>query len=341
MSGAIDRETPLAAITRAESIQSLMGELEAGLKVYWQTADRILRPCGISLMAPAEEFFSLKRNFFSLLFLYSYYQAGIAPQRRILYSSTLHCLRGMVTGCDNLLDDEYKPTLHTDLPVDGHRFRSVVDIMVSDRALFQILMDAAMRREISMEQVREASAASMKTMARSGAEEASEEAGITELLRPEIVLDTVHHFKTGILFQCPWDIPLTIEKEAVTASAPMLKALYRIGLGCQIMDDMVDMPADIVRRRHNYLVSLVYHDGSPSERRGLEQMKSENPRPDRYDPADHFPEALHHAWQRARDLLTEGLGALLTSEDRPLVDPAIRFLQQRIGIHHMIDEADA
>ena len=41
-----------------------------------------------------------------------------------------------MTGCGNILDDEYKKTLETELPEHGVKFRSVLDILVSDRYAF-------------------------------------------------------------------------------------------------------------------------------------------------------------------------------------------------------------
>jgi hypothetical protein len=268
-------DEPLSLMEHAPVIQSLITELRSGLSLYWEAAGRILEPCGVILEAPTEATFSLQKNFFSMLFLYSYYRAGLPTHRRIIYAATLQCLRGMVTGCDNLLDDEYKQTLGTDIPVTGYRFRSVVDIMVSDRVLFQILMDAAERKEIAIDRVLAASAASMKTMTRSGVEEASEEAGISAILEPDAILETIHHLKTGILFQCPWDIPLTIETIADAGLKPLLEGLYRIGIGCQILDDMVDMAVDMRSNRHNYLVSLIHHGSDPIEKERL--IRSVNP----------------------------------------------------------------
>ena len=135
------------------------------------------RQSGVTLNAPGEDDFSFEKNFFSLLFLYSFYRANLPKSRRILYATTLQCLRGMVTGCDNLLDDEYKMTLDSDIPQTGLRFRSVIDIMVSDRVLFQVLLEAGRRQEIGVDQVVAATAASMKTMTRSGLQEASRKQG--------------------------------------------------------------------------------------------------------------------------------------------------------------------
>ena len=328
---------PVEQMEQAEPVQALMAELESGLSVYWEAAGQILRQCGVTLKAPTETSFSFQKNFFSLLFLYSYRRAGIPRYRRILYAATVQCLRAMVTGCDNLLDDEYKQTLDTDIADTGYRFRSIVDIMVSDRVLFQILMDAASRQEIDMDQVLAASVASMQTMTRSGMQEAAEEAGITVILKPEEILQSIHHLKTGILFQCPWDIPLTIETVAEKKLAPLLKGLYRIGLGCQIMDDMVDMVEDIHASRHNYLVALIHHGAIQVEKDRLSKaMNRCNNVGDGTIPISQFPEAIKMASATSHRLLKDGLGMLFAAEHQALVTPAIRFLERRIGVLHLI-----
>jgi hypothetical protein len=319
-------------------IQNLLGELRSGLTRYWEIADTILGESGVRLNSPGEAFFSFRKNFFSLLFLYSFHRADIPKSRRILYAATLQCLRGMVTGCDNLLDDEYKMTLDTDLPETAIRFRSVMDIMVSDRVLFALLLDDCRRGEIGMDQAGAAVAASMKTMTQSGIQEASEEAGITEILTPEAILSTVHHFKTGILFTCPWDIPALLEKFSEDRISPIKAALYRIGMGCQILDDLVDMAGDIARRRHNYVVSLVHH-GQGSEKDRLSALYSP---PGGYgpevDPATAFPGNFEKALTTAREFLESGLTALYPEPHRYLVAPSIRFLESRIGTDRLVRE---
>ncbi len=181
-------------------LDMLAAELQKGLRCYWNVAKTIMNGSTVHLIEPDTITFSLERNFFSALFMYSYYRAGIAEDRRILYASVNQCLRGMVTGCDNILDDEYKKTLETDLPDQAHRFRSVLDIMVSDRALFKILLDYCRLHNLPMEKLAQASNASLHSLLLSGVQEASEEGGINERLLPEEILAKVHHFKTGVLF---------------------------------------------------------------------------------------------------------------------------------------------
>jgi hypothetical protein len=328
---------PAERMAHQPPINALLGELRAGLSIFWQAADSVLRPCGVDLKALAEEDFSLKKNFFSCLFLYSFYRAGIPAPRRILYTAVLQCLRGMVTGCDNLLDDEYKKTLDTDLPANAFRFRSVIDIMVSDRVLFHLLLEDGLDHGIGREKILAAAAASIKTMTRSGIQEASEEAGITAILEPEELLRTVHHYKTGILFQCPWDIPLVLEAVTEEAVAPLMDGLYHIGMGCQIMDDMVDFRSDLERRRHNFLVALIHHGPRAEEKQRLQELfDSQAPQGQTLDPAVVFPESLTRAAETAHRFLQRGLNLLYATQHQFLVEPSILFLEERIGAAPLI-----
>jgi hypothetical protein len=328
-----DPSNGLQQMMQAQQFKTLLAELQEGLQLYWKTADRILAPCGVSLKPPDASVLSFKKNFFSMLFLYSYQRAGIRSPRRVLYAATLQCLRGMVTGCDNLLDDEYKPTLETDIPATGRRFRSVVDIMVSDRVLFQILLEAAHRGEIALDRVPLASTASMKTMTRSGIEEACEEGGVVQILPPEEILQTIHHYKTGILFQCPWDIPKSIETVDEVHLTPLLAGLYHIGMGCQMMDDMVDLAVDVRNRKHNYIVSLIHHGEDADEREKLARAMSADARavPNALR-INLFPIAARQAREISHRMLTEGFDLLFAREHQILVPFAIRFLEQRIGV---------
>ncbi len=328
---------PVSQMETIPAVKALMQELKAGLSKYWKTADTILGLSGVTLAAPSKDYFTLDKNFFSLLFLYSFHRAGIPHARRILYAATLQCLRGMVTGCDNLLDDEYKKTLETDIPETGFRFRSVIDIMVSDRVLFQVLIEASRQNEITLEQVVTATSSSMKTMTRSGVQEASEEAGIATILEPNDLLQKVHHYKTGILFQCPWDIPMAIEDFTDVDIAPLMKGLYQIGMGCQIMDDMVDFRSDLERKRHNFLVALIYHGShSPETDRLCDLIALRDRQPLQIDLAGDFPNGLMEASAIAHQFLESGLDLLFSEEHQPLAKPAIQFLEKKIGINHLI-----
>ena len=313
-------------------------EISDALGLFWSAASGILQESGIKLLEPPADYFTLRRNFFSALFLYSYHRAGIPHGRRIIYAAVNHCLRAMVTGCDNLLDDEYKPTLVTDLPEKGFRFRSVLDIMVADRVLFEILLEACRQNVLDPERVTEASASTLRALTRSGIQEATEEQGIGKVLAPEAILRSVHHFKTGMLFQCPWAVPRLVETTSEEVVSLVTDGLYRIGMGCQIMDDMVDFAADLAKRRHNYIRSIVHHGADPEERGKLAGLLEKN----RREPVGgpdlilEFPRALAAATGTARSYLEEGLSALFTEDLAFLVPPVVETLATLIGANRFM-----
>lgn len=328
-------------LTVMAPLAMLQEELSSGLWLYWTKAAATLKGSSISLLDPGDDFFSLEKNFFSTLFLYSYHRAGIAKPRRIIYTAINQCLRGMVTGCDNILDDEYKKTLETDLPEYATRFRSVLDIMVSDRVLFEILLNGFQDYEYNIQDVLAASVASLHALTQSGAQEASEEGGIHTILQPEQVLKSIHHYKTGLLFQCPWAVPLIIENFQKESVSFLLEALYQIGMGCQIMDDMVDLSMDVRKKRHNYVASIIYHDSDHNEWSCLKSLTSSNPRTKRDENLLlGLPHAKSLAVKSARTFLVEGLSALFGPTQQSLVEYSIGFLSKRIGADHMMSNIE-
>ncbi len=324
-----------SAASRQSQFAGLETELRTGLELYWNRAGRILEKSGVTLATPGPEYFQLRHNFFSALFLLSFMRAGISPARRARYVAINQCLRGMVTGCDNVLDNEYKMTLNTDLP--GTRFRSVMDIMVSDRVLFDVLLDLHEEEGVPLVAIRQAHAASLRALSRSGAQEASEEDGVSVVLEPERILGEIHHLKTGLLFQCVWAVPLVLEPEFEDAAAPLSEALYSIGMGCQVLDDMVDLGLDAATHRHNYLASLIIHRAADRTAARADLAQGLDPRV----LLDRHPRARLEASRQALRSLDQGLRVLLGSDGAPLAPAAIKFLIQRIGAQDLVSEHEA
>jgi hypothetical protein len=311
---------------------SLEDEIREAIGLYWRTASFILKGSGTHLKTPADSYYEMKNNFFSLIFLYSYHRAAIPQGRRVMYAAINQCLRGIVTGCDNILDDEYKKTLDTDLPEGGTRFRSVLDIMVSDRVIFHILCSAMDRESMPSDAMLKACDVSLHGLLASGVQEAAEETGITRIMTPEEVLRTVHHFKTGLLFQAPWAIPGLFETGPGESMNQLMKALYDIGMGCQILDDMVDLPLDIGRHHHNYVFSLLYHGAAEVLRKRLDSMLKQDGM-FKYDGdlLSEFPKTKIEASNTAMSFLNSGFKSLFDPAHQPLVEPAIEFVIQRLG----------
>ena len=328
---------------------SLHKELQEALSLYCDIAAQTLNKSGLNIRPFQPEYFSIEKNFFSALFLYSYFRAGIPKSRRILYAAVNQCLRGMVTGCDNILDDEYKKTIESDLPEQATRFRSILDIMISDRVLFAILFKAYLAGELSSEQMLKASFESLRTLAKSGAQEASEEGGANKIiddkilsekiLSPENILEKVHHYKTGVLFQSPWALPEIIENQDLKDKLCIKNALFQIGMGCQILDDMVDIGMDILMNRHNYLVSLIWHGNKIEESAILESIFRGDRRVEKnQDVLNQFPKALERAAETALKFLRTGTKALFAEKHNFIVDISISFIVRRIGAERFLPD---
>lgn len=304
-------------------------ELREGLESYWHAVHDVLDGSGISVTAPDESVYALSKNLFSLLFLYSYYRCDIPSERRILYATINQCLRGMVTGCDNLLDDEYKITIDTSLPQEATTFRSVLDIMVSDRVLFSTLSQYAEQTGCSRVLVTRAVNATLGTLAQSGAQEAAEEGGITERISPDAVLHQIHHLKTGLLFQSTWAVPALFE--ALTPQMEQTRqALYDIGIGCQLLDDLVDLYTDIRENRHNYVASWLawnQHDAWA--------VAQEFAHDTSLDPEQFY--RRESSWapmlkQQAKARVEQGLSQLFLDRHQMLCRPAAALIADRIGV---------
>ncbi|MCP3927036.1 MAG: polyprenyl synthetase family protein [Desulfobacterales bacterium] len=319
-------------------LNSLMDNLKKGLIEYWITAEKILDNSGVKLKKPDFNYYSLEKNFFSLIFLYSYYRADISTDRIVLYATINQCLRGMVTGCDNILDDEYKKTIDTDLPEKGYKFRSVLDIMTSDRILFHILQKRALQGDISYESVDIAVDESLRCLLKSGAQEASEEEGVSEFLKPEIVLSGIHHYKTGILFQSPWAIPSVLEHSDTQSLTDIKKSLYDMGMGCQIMDDMVDLAMDINMKRHNYVASLIFHSDTIEKNILEEDITKGSFQSSDSSYLEKFPLAMKDAAKVSYEYLKRGTEVLFKDEHMFMRGFAINFVTKQIGAESFFKE---
>lgn len=312
------------------TVATLEFELRAGLERFWETAATILDGSTIQLVGPDEATLSLPRNFFSTLFLYSYLRLGIPPERRILYVAVNQCLRGMVTGCDNILDDEYKTTLETDLPQQAHRFRSVLDIMVADRVLFALLVDHCRAHDLPVARALLASTASLQALTQSGAQEAAEEGGVGECLPPEVILRKVHHYKTGLLFQSTWAIPTLFEEDMTPVAHSVRESLYQIGIGCQILDDIADLFIDVRDKRHNYVASVIAHEEPAAVWESLQCQLAATETPESFFVA--WPGLASKVKAKALTTLQGGLSKLFHEKHQVLVRPAAAFIADRIGV---------
>jgi phage terminase large subunit-like protein len=101
---------------------------------------------------------------------------------------------------------------------------------------------------------------------------------------------------------------------------------------------MVDLASDFHKKRHNYVLALIYHDSDPGEWTRLEsRLAKSNPRrKDQTDLLRQFPRAQIAAQKTARRFLNKGLRGLLEERHHFMVDSAMLFLAERIGANRMM-----
>jgi len=329
--------------TDGEFFSEVLEELKDGLMLFWEKASYILSESGVALVMPERDDVQIEDHFFSLLFLYAYVKADIDTQKRIIYVAANQCLRGMVTGCDNLLDHEYKVTLETGLPKEATTFRSVLDIMASDRILSEIMFHGYDLSIFTFDQVRSSGKHSLDALIRSGAQEAGEEKGINEILPAESVLKDIHSIKTGMLFQAPWALPDRYEKNLDSKKCEEIKkALFKIGLGCQILDDLVDLILDLKMKRHNYVVSIFNESQKKAYQKLINKICKNEEVIDEtrllQSLRQDYPKVFLTAMHQAQIHLKSGFRMLFSGKHEDMVPFLISFLIQRIGAQSYFED---
>jgi len=244
-------------------------EQRIAIESVYGTADRVLRVPSdtpaeytVSMEPIPDSFYALRKNIFSTLFQSMYHLMDCAPQHRLFYGKLIHLFRIWVTSADNLLDDEDKVVIPIQMPGSSRVMRQVVSIMTADRIFQQLLAEGRETGALTPAQAQELSERSLQILLPSAAQEASEEAGITDRPDPEHVLNVIHRYKTGILFNVAFLGPEVIEPHLDRERAAALKeALLQFGIGCQILDDIRDLARDYIEQRHNYLLSTLWTNG--------------------------------------------------------------------------------
>jgi hypothetical protein len=112
-------------------------------------------------------------------------------------------------------------------------------------------------------------------------------------------------------------------------------------MGCQIMDDMVDLPVDARKKGHNYLISLIYHAPDRREWAWFKALlASETGLEEKSDLLREFPRAQKTAVKASRAFLEKGLKALFSDHHQCFVEPTMIFLSKKIGADRFMSECE-
>jgi len=276
---------------------------QAVIRDFWDKAQSLLSGSQIHLKPVPKSWLTLRHNYFSVLFIAMFHVLNIPAPRLMLFAQLNHCLRSWVTACDNLLDNELKEIILTDLPDNAHTFKSVHTILLTDRIFFSFVLDALENGIINRSEMVRLLNVSLSAISASGREEAEEEGGVMDVPLPEQILQRVHFAKTGHLFAAPLSAPIALGDIDLNQPATALAkdGLMTFGLGCQLLDDISDLGMDLNDRKYNYLISLIHHQGTPDERNLLKKFNQTDHLAD-----DNGLEKLYQAFPKAsHQALTE------------------------------------
>ncbi|WP_321418071.1 hypothetical protein [uncultured Desulfobacter sp.] len=234
-----------------QQFSMIQEELRDGLILFWKKAENVLSDSGVELVIPKRDDIHLEDHFFSLLFLYAYFKAGIDPQK-----------------------------------------------------------------------------------------------GIYDILPPKSVLNDIHSIKTGLLFQAPWALPDKFEDKLDAGNCEKIKeALFSIGLGCQILDDLVDLIIDLKMKRHNYVVSLFYESEKKACLKFINTIRENgetiNGKGMILALQHAHPDLFRSAAHQAETFITSGCRTLFSGEQESMIPFCVSFLIQRIGAQSYFESHQA
>jgi hypothetical protein len=212
--------------------------------------------CGGSF-EPAEDIEIFKRDFF-LIFFSSISTNGRSKHVE-WYAPWNYCIRGTITAADNLLDNENKKTLPLDEGISGV-IRSCVELKMHEQLM------AYLGREIPLESYELIKRRLDNKILEIGKLENSEEKGVEEIMKPDEMIQKVHYIRGGALFELGMIAPLILEPELKDYWKKAKEGIIKIGTAFQIVDDITDFEADLVRNSHNILRAEICHNAKPSER---------------------------------------------------------------------------
>jgi hypothetical protein len=215
----------------------------------------------------------VQKFFFLILFHSVLDTVGVDEAGLALCSELNFCIKGTITSADNLFDDQDKSLIA--LRAAGSRFRSIVQLIVFERATARALERGIAAQTLSARSAAEFQRDLLTSMTAIGALEGSEETGVDQILAPEQMLDSVHRVRGGALFELAFIAPRLLA-QAVDARklASARTAIAQLGTAFQVVDDLIDFEFDVARGRHNLLVSQIVHHGSAAERAQLSAIRA-------------------------------------------------------------------
>ena len=217
--------------------------------------------------------------FFLILFRSVLQTIGVTGAELELCSELNFCIKGTITAADNLFDDQDKALLPLTAG-EGARFRSILQLLAFERLTSRALERGLHAGAISKSSAERFQHELLSRMAAIGSLEGSEEGGVAEVLKPDVMIERVHRVRGGALFELAFIAPRLLEASVDPQLLSRAQhAISRLGTSFQIVDDLTDFEVDLVNGSHNLLVAQITHAGAPDERLHLQELRTSSGKP--------------------------------------------------------------
>jgi hypothetical protein len=261
----------------------------------------VLEPRFLAMQTDARDQDGMKffQDFFFLILFRSILQAiKFSPAALTLFSELNFCIKGTITAADNLFDDQDKSLLPLNAG-EGARFHSILQLLAFERLTSLALARGVGADVLKHDHVELFQKERLSRMAAIGSLEGSEEGGVTSVLDPEGMVESVHRVRGGALFELAFIGPRLIHSSVDAGIlARAQQAISKLGTAFQIVDDLTDFEGDVARNSHNLLVAQITHDGSPEERSRLASFRHQ-PGADADAVVEHFAASARKVIGRA------------------------------------------
>ena len=279
----------------------------------------------------------LQEYFFLVLFRSIFASIGVPEARLKLYTELNFCIKGTITAADNIFDDQAK-TLLPLAPNTGARFMSILQLMSFERLSRRVLERGRVKEILNGTQCDAIQRELLDRMALIGRLEGSEEKGVAEIPRPEVMLDHVHRIRGGDLFALAFAAPNVLEEGELSERLSAAEsAVAQLGTAFQIVDDLTDFEVDVGRQSNNLLVSQIHHHGSNEEKAILSRLRAGEEAPEGLVESNFLNSAgsvLDMAYSEARAAFT-GLADLGYWFDPSLAEQVVHAIVGLDGVPRM------
>lgn len=197
-----------------------------------------------------------EHNFFSILFLSLFKVLGIPTERRLNYGVIIHAIRTVVTCTDNILDNENKGAVFLNLGLNNTVLDNVILSLLSQNIVGRALKNISDDEDIA-EQAEEQILDSLSSIAKG--ESLTAAGSLDPLPEPEDIIENIHKKIGGELLRLALIAPLKNEIQLQPQLKLVESGILSIGIGLQMLDDVVDFQEDIIVNKTNLLASWIIY----------------------------------------------------------------------------------